>query len=94
MTRTTEHVTSEIGLAAASYAETGLAALRDGDLPRAIGALASIDEPAWQALNARFPGWLTPQDWNAWVDQALALASPSASTTSTPDVLDVTWEVA
>jgi hypothetical protein len=64
----------EISPAAAIHAEIGLAALRAGDLPHAIGALSSIDETSWRALNARFPGWL----------------AASAPSTSTPDPLDAT----
>ena len=48
---------TEIGLAAATYAELGLEALLAGDIPRAVGTLASIDSQAWAALVERFPGF-------------------------------------
>jgi hypothetical protein len=44
-----------IGLAAASYLELGLAALRDGNQVRAVGCFASIDDSSWAAICARFP---------------------------------------
>lgn len=46
----------EIGLTGATYLQLGLEALRDGDMVRAIGALASIDAEAWDAISDRFPG--------------------------------------
>lgn len=45
----------EIGLAAATFLQLGLEALRDGDEVRAIGALASIDAVSWEAVLVRFP---------------------------------------
>jgi len=47
---------AEIGLSAAAYLEMGLEALRGGDTGRAIGCLASIEGPSWDAVLARFPG--------------------------------------
>lgn len=45
----------EIGLSAATHLQLGLEALRDGDLVRAVGALASIESSSWEAITARFP---------------------------------------
>ena len=45
----------EISLAAATYLELGLEALRDGDTVRAVGCLASIDARSWNGVVARFP---------------------------------------
>lgn len=44
-----------IGLAAATWLELGLEALRDGNIPRAAGCLASIDAVSWDGLLIRFP---------------------------------------
>lgn len=45
----------EIGLAAAAHLELGLLALESGQLPAAVGSLASIDAAAWSAILDRFP---------------------------------------
>jgi len=45
-----------VDLAAAAYLELGLEALERGNLPAAIGALASIDDDSWAGILARFPG--------------------------------------
>jgi hypothetical protein len=44
-----------VDLAAAAHLEIGLEALERGNLPLAIGALASIDDDSWDALLTRFP---------------------------------------
>jgi hypothetical protein len=44
-----------IDLGAAAYLELGLGALQVGDVPRAVGALASIDDDSWTAILDRFP---------------------------------------
>jgi hypothetical protein len=44
-----------IGLAAATWLELGLGALRDGDKVRAVGAFASIGDTEWHAILDRFP---------------------------------------
>jgi hypothetical protein len=54
----------EISLSASTYLELGLAALADGDIPRAAGCLAAIDARSWAAVLDRFPGLpllLTPR---------------------------------
>lgn len=48
---------ARIDLTAAAYAELGLEALYAGNIPRAIGMLAAIDEESWKALRERFPGF-------------------------------------
>lgn len=45
----------EIALAAAAHLEMGLEALQRGNVPAAVGALASIDAESWDAICARFP---------------------------------------
>lgn len=45
-----------VDLAAAARLEMGLEALSRGDIPAAIGALASIDDDSWAAILDRFPG--------------------------------------
>lgn len=45
-----------VDLAAAAHLEIGLEALERGNMPAAIGALASIDDDSWDAILARFPG--------------------------------------
>lgn len=45
-----------IDLAAAAHLEMGLDALERGNMPAAIGALASIDDDSWNAIGSRFPG--------------------------------------
>ncbi|MFL6115417.1 MAG: hypothetical protein ACJ786_29335 [Catenulispora sp.] len=46
----------EIGLGNATWLELGLQALQRGDIPAAVGALAAVDETAWQLVMTRFPG--------------------------------------
>jgi hypothetical protein len=45
-----------VDLAAAAHLEIGLEALERGNLPAAIGALASIDDDSWAGILDRFPG--------------------------------------
>lgn len=45
-----------VDLAAAAHLEMGLEALTRGDIPAAIGALASIDDDSWDGILTRFPG--------------------------------------
>lgn len=45
----------EIDLTAATYAGLALEAARDGNTPRALECLASIDAASWTALHLRFP---------------------------------------
>jgi hypothetical protein len=45
-----------VDLAAAAHLEIGLEALERGNIPAAIGALASIDDDSWDAILTRFPG--------------------------------------
>jgi hypothetical protein len=45
----------DIGQDAATSLELALEALRDRNLPRAVGCLAAIDGKAWEAITIRFP---------------------------------------
>jgi hypothetical protein len=45
-----------VDLAAAAHLEMGLEALERGNIPAAIGALASIDDDSWAGIRDRFPG--------------------------------------
>lgn len=50
-------MTTEIGHAAALHLEHALDALKTGDMARAVGALAAIDEVSWRAIADRFGSW-------------------------------------
>jgi hypothetical protein len=86
---------AEIGLAAAHYAEKAVAALRDGDFATAIGALASIDSRAWEALQVRFPGFPSPAEVAAlsveWRGLDRPVPDPAAIAPVGNDVDLVTW---
>lgn len=67
-------------LAAAHYAETGLRALQDGDIPRAVGAFAAIDDDTWERYRQRFVGFPDPA--------AIAAAVAELAGTSTATALE------
>lgn len=62
-------------LSAAHYAEAGLRALTEGDVPRAVGAFASISREAWDELAERFPGF--PAHFDSTNIAAIALDHPN-----------------
>lgn len=73
-------------LATASYAEKGLRALENGDIPGAVGAFASIDTEGWTMLRDRFPGF--PAQITAIAGDAIALPGPALSVSVGTEDLD------
>lgn len=64
-------------LSAAYYAERGLQALAEGDIPRAVGAFASISRESWTELSDRFPGFPAQFDTSAAPAIAMGGTAPS-----------------
>lgn len=73
-------------LATSHYAEMGLRALEQGDIPGAVGAFASISDDGWELLKDRFSGF--PMQITAIAGTPIALPGGSLAIENAAD----TWE--
>ena len=70
----------------AHYVEVGLRALIERDMPRAVGAFASIGRDDWNELAERFPGF--PAQFDTASVSAIALGTAPLPIENRPAALD------